>query len=154
MIAAWRTLRATYADSAFSGEGARLFGGRWNRVGTPVVYLAEHRSLAVLELLTQDPGATDLAGLLLASVAFDPSEVEHLEALPDDWDARPAPASTAALGTEWAESGRSLVLRVPSVVLPAESNYILNPRHPSAARLAYGAAAALSLDPRLAERPR
>ena len=126
MIVAWRTVRPAYADAAFSGDGARLYGGRWNRVGTPVV--------------------------LLASATFDPDDVEDVppDRLPDDWAHHPASESTAAFGTEWAESGRSIVLRVPSVVLPAESNYVLNPRHPDIGRVTFGAPVPLALDPRLA----
>lgn len=154
MIVAWRTFRPAYAGSAFSGEGARLFGGRWNRVGTPAVYLAEHRSLAVLELLVQTLDAADLDGLLIAPATFEPDDVEDLtsQSRPKDWDAHPAPASTAAFGSDWARSGRSLVLRVPSVVLPAESNYVFNPLHPDAERFSIGEAVPLALDPRLVQR--
>ena len=154
MTVAWRTVRPAYADAAFSGDGARLYGGRWNRVGTPVVYLAEHRSLAVLEILTQALDAADTTDLLLASATFDPDEVEDLtpDRLPADWAHHPAPESTAAFGTEWAVSGRSIVLRVPSVVLPAESNYVINPRHPNLGRVTFGAPVPLALDPRLVQR--
>lgn len=152
MIVAWRTVRAAYAGSAFSGEGARLFGGRWNRIGTPVVYLAEHRSLAVLEVITQALDAEDAADLLIASATFSESDIETLDPLPDGWNAHPPTDSTVDVGTRWAVSRRSLFLRVPSVVLPAERNYLLNPRHPDIERVTLGVPEALGLDPRLVRR--
>src|SRR5256885_16203700 len=51
MLSAWRIVRATHVKSAFTGEGARVYGGRWNSPGTGVVYVSEHESLAALELL-------------------------------------------------------------------------------------------------------
>ena len=74
------------------------------------------------------------------------------DALPDDWGALPAPDSTIGLGAAWAASGSSLVLRVPSVVLPAEANYVLNPLHPRMASVRIGSAEPVRVDPRLFER--
>ena len=54
MLTVWRLVTARFADSAFSGEGARLYGGRWNRKGVPIVYTAGSQSLVMLEILVQD----------------------------------------------------------------------------------------------------
>ena len=52
------------------------------------------------------------------------------EMLPDNWRANPVPRSVQAVGDEWLQSGRSLALRVPSAVVPAEENVLVNPEHP------------------------
>ena len=54
MLTVWRLVTARFAKSAFSGEGARLYGGRWNRKGVLLVYAAGNQSLAMLEMLVQD----------------------------------------------------------------------------------------------------
>jgi len=54
MLTVWRLVTARFADTAFSGDGARLYGGRWNRKGVPLVYAAGSQSLAMLEMLVQD----------------------------------------------------------------------------------------------------
>lgn len=154
MIRAWRVTRRAYAGAAFSGEGARLYGGRWGQRGIPLVYASATLSLSVLEVLTQVVSYADLADYVAIPVAFDEALHERLEVegLPADWRALPAPASTKALGTAWARAMRSAVLRVPSVVLPSESNYLLNPAHPAFDRIELGAAQELDIDPRLLKR--
>lgn len=148
-ITAWRTTRRAYARTALDGEGAALYGGRWNPMGVPVVYLSSSRALSVLEVLTQVRGPQDLADHVLIPVTFAAAAVTAPERLPDDWRARPSGEATRRLGAAWASTGAHLVLRVPSVVLPAEANYVLNPRHPAAARLTIGEPEPLDLDPRL-----
>lgn len=116
-----------------SGYGAYLYGGRWNSPGRAVLYTASQRALAVLELLVHLP-AKDLPDdmyLLTLEVPDHVSQELLLPAdLPADWQRLSAPQPTAAIGQRWLESGRSLVLRVPSVLLPQEHNLLLNPAHP------------------------
>lgn len=119
------------ADSAFSGEGARQYGGRWNEKGTRVVYCASTVSLAMLEMLVHSPslpsGMVTIALTLPDDVRLDSwSEAD----LPSDWAAYPAPASLQARGSAWVASARSLALRVPSAVVRTESNVLVNPGHP------------------------
>lgn len=149
LVTAWRTTRRAYGPTAFSGTGARLDGGRWNAIGTPVVYLSSSRPLSVLEVLTQVRRAADLADYILIPATFDEAEVEALDELPSDWRSLPASDSTRRVGERWIAEARSLVLRVPSVVLPAESNFVLNPAHSAAARVQVGPPEALDIDPRL-----
>ena len=149
MVTAWRTTKRLYAPTAFSGLGARLDGGRWNAIGTPVVDLSSSRPLSVLEVLTQVRRASDLADYVLIPATFDEADIETLDALPPDWRALPASDSTRRVGEQWVAEARSLVLRVPSVVLPAEANFVFNPAHPAAGRLQVGPAEALDIDPRL-----
>ena len=63
IIRAWRIVQMRFADRAFEGERARLFGGRWNRRGTPIIYTAESLSLATLEILVNLDSATTLAAI-------------------------------------------------------------------------------------------
>lgn len=121
-----------------SGHGAYLFGGRWNLPGRAVLYTASQRALAVLELLVHLP-AKDLPDdmyLLTLDVPDDVSREELFPAdLPADWQRLSVPQPTAAIGQRWLESGRTLALRVPSVVVPDEHNLLLNPAHPEFARV-------------------
>jgi RES domain-containing protein len=149
IVYAWRLTARVHIGTALSGEGARLYGGRWNSRGTPVAYLASSRPLAVLEVLAQLTSAAGLARYALLPVAFDSDHVAELPSLPSDWRAMPSPRSTAQVGNAWAAAQTSLVLRVPSVVLPDEDNYLLNPQHPAFAAIETGEARDLDIDPRL-----
>jgi RES domain-containing protein len=151
MIEAWRLVKAKWAESAFSGEGARVAGGRWGSVGTPLVYTSESLALAELEVLVNLPTERLLGSYVAFRVRFDEGLVEELraEALPEDWRRSPAPRSTQAVGDRWVREGRSLVLRVPSAVVPAESNYLLNPAHRDGGRLEVEGPLDPLLDPRL-----
>ena len=148
-ITAWRTTSRPYAATAFDGKGAATYGGRWNPEGVPVVYLSASRALSVLEVLARVRGPEDLAGFVLIPATFDADHVAEPDALPADWRTLPAPESTRRLGAAWAAGKESLVLRVPSVVLPAESNYVLNPLHPAFGEVEIGEPVPLDVDPRL-----
>ena len=148
-ITAWRTTKRAYAAVAFNGEGAAAYGGRWNPEGVPAVYLSSSRALSVLEVLTRVRGPEDLVDFVLISATFDERAVTAPDALPDDWRSLPAPGSTRRIGAAWTATRSSLVLRVPSVVLPAEANYVLNPLHPDAGSVGVGEPEPLDVDPRL-----
>jgi RES domain-containing protein len=151
MATAWRIVKTRRARSAFDGEGARLHGGRWNSPGTPMVYTAESISLAVLELLVHLQASPLLAAYSVISATFDDALVEALprRALPSGWTQHPAPVRLQELGDRWAAERRSAVLRVPSAVVPAESNFLLNPKHPDFAKVRLGAPARFDFDRRL-----
>ena len=121
----WRVCRRPFAD--LTGEGARRFGGRWNRKGWPVVYFAEHPALAVLEVLVHLDLPIELLPddyvLLRAEVPFRPAEVVIQ---PGDDPAR--------LGDAWLKEGQTPLLRVPSIVVPHGRNLLLNPAHKASAR--------------------
>jgi len=148
--AIWRIVTARFADSAFSGEGARLFGGRWNRKGLPMVYTAESRSLALLEMMVQDD---PLRAHYLLIPAFISSGVIQRELavteLGDDWRALPARDRLQAIGNDWLQTRESCILSVPSAVVPAERNFLVNPLHPDFSKIAIGDAESLETDVRL-----
>jgi RES domain-containing protein len=140
-----------WAEGAFSGEGARLAGGRWNSKGVPMVYLASSLSLAALELLVhidyqralQEHQAipVDLAETLVLHVAK--------ESLPESWTSPSGLPYTQALGDAWIKQQASAVLAVPSAVVPTEVNYLLNPNHPQVEAVAIGEPKPFRYDPRL-----
>ncbi|OGO16769.1 MAG: hypothetical protein A2Z14_05615 [Chloroflexi bacterium RBG_16_48_8] len=148
---AWRILKTKYLKEAFDGEGARLYGGRWNSPGNRIVYTAEHASLAVLEILVHLESSIPLPGYSLVRVEFDASIVETLDVkgLPTNWRASPPPVEVQSIGDQWIEEGRSVVLKVPSVVLPIEHVYLLNPQHPDFKGIAIFAPISYSFDKRL-----
>ncbi len=118
--------------AALDGEGARLYGGRWNLAGTPLVYTSATLSLAVLEFFVNlDPSLApdDLVALGIDVPDSLRRRVVAASGLPRNWRRTPAPEALARLGTLWAESRESAVLQVPSAVVPAESNFLLNPAH-------------------------
>lgn len=129
----WRICRAANAD--LDGEGARLYGGRWNSEGVAVVYLSTSLALAALEYLVHLDVSTAPSDLV--SVELDvPDGVsrERVEvgALPADWRASPDHPFCVDTGNDWIRRGRSCLLFVPSAVIPKSWNVLLNPIHPDA----------------------
>jgi RES domain-containing protein len=147
IIRAYRLSLRQFANQAFLGEGARAVGGRWNPPGMPAVYTSESLSLAALEFLAHLSGPQDAPELVSFLVELDSKLVEQA-ALPTEWQKLPL-AETQALGAAWIRGGRSPVLRVPSFVVPSESNFLINPSHRKFDRLKIGHARPFILDPRL-----
>jgi RES domain-containing protein len=140
-----------------SGEGARLHGGRWNHRGMAVIYTSETRSLATVELLVHVSLSFAPTDLKMATIEVpdEPApEVVDVAALPPNWRDFPAPPELADLGTAWARSNRSLLLRVPSAVVEHEKNILINPAHPDIARAVLTKVEDFRLDRRLARAKR
>lgn len=150
---AWRIDKTRWAATSFSGEGARLYGGRWNSPGRPVVYAAEHPALAAMEILVHAvPDQLLATAYCLIEATFDDVLVDELPAkdLPPDWADDPAPDSTRRLGDAWlAAPGSRPVLRVPSAVVRTTNNYLLNPLHPRFGEVRIGTPQPFRFDPRL-----
>ena len=145
----WRIAREVHP--LLDGEGARRWGGRWNSPGTPVVYTASAPSLAVLESLVARDEEDVPEDLVLASIHVpDDAAVERIArgTLPDGWQA-PLHERCRAIGDEWVASKRTLVLAVPSAVLPEETNFLINPLHPEIRRCEAVSARRFAFDPRL-----
>ncbi len=158
MIRAWRLVKSRFAPTAFDGEGARRQGGRWNSEGTPVVYTASTLSLAALELIVHADVEDLPSGYVAIPVDIPRSvrlEAVEFGALPRHWRRiAPCPRECQALGDAWVASKRTAVLTVPSVVVPVERNYLLNPAHPDFRKLAIGKPENFSIDARLLARNR
>jgi RES domain-containing protein len=151
MATGWRIVKSRYASTAFDGEGARLYGGRWNSPGTRMVYTSSTVSLAVLEVLVHLQEASILSSYSLISASFNDVFVEHVDrsTLPDGWRTYPAPSELQHIGDEWVRSRSSAVLEVPSVIVERESNYLLNPTHPDFSSVIIGEPEPFTFDERL-----
>jgi RES domain-containing protein len=152
-VTAWRIVKSKYpASQAFDGEGARLYGGRWNSRGVAVVYTAQSQALAVLEMLVHLDAADLLMSYVFVGVTMEEALVSDLAEtdLPVDWRSDPSPTKLREIGDIWVASNASVALRVPSAVIPAEYNYILNPKHPEFRKLTVGRPIPYVYDPRLA----
>lgn len=126
----YRLARAPFA--ALDGEGARLYGGRWNSPGRPLVYAAASPSLAVLEILVHldlPPELVPSDYRLLTIEVPDELPLARLEAIPPD------PVACRAAGDAFLQAAADPALSVPSVVVPQERNLLINPAHPLAAGL-------------------
>ena len=126
---AYRLARTIFCDT--SGEGAKLFGGRWNLPGHPALYASSSVSAALLERLTVDPELFSAERYVLYSIMeFDlPTRLlfqPQLKDLPRDWDAIPARIGSQEFGTQLLRAGK-LGLIVPSVVDKSSFNIVLNP---------------------------
>lgn len=150
-VLVWRLCSAKYAAAAFSGEGARLYGGRWSAPGYRIAYCAESRALAMVEVLVNADEQDRLFSLswVLVSAEIPDALVEKPARFPEDWRQYPHPSSTQLIGSQWAKEQRSLALRVPSAVVPGEFNYLLNPDHPDFTKVKRGKTQPFSFDPRL-----
>lgn len=140
MLTVWRLTTARFARSAFSGEGARLYGGRWNRKGVRLVYTAASQSLAMLEMLVQDEPLRAryvmIEALIPSAVTIDRIGVDDL---PSNWRDLAVREKLRA----------AAVLAVPSAVIAAETNYLLNPLHPDFRRIKIGKPRRFQTDLRL-----
>jgi RES domain-containing protein len=135
----------------FSGEGARLKGGRWNLKGTPAIYVAASFAAGVLEVMVHaNIGRVPRGVHFIAIDIPDDAPVDRLR--PEDldgWDAHP-PKSSVEYGTKWLRGAKGLVLMVPSAVTGGmDENAVINPAHPDFGRVVVGPEAPVRLDPRL-----
>jgi RES domain-containing protein len=154
LITAWRITKTTDIRRAFSGEGSRLYGGRWNSEGIAVVYAAATRSLVMLEILVHMRNTQQTVSqvpYMLFSTSFDERLLEELppSSLPTDWDLEPPTDSTKSIGDAWVSAASNPVLTVPSVLVPEERTYILNPGHDLFAQIQLGSPVPCKFDPRL-----
>jgi RES domain-containing protein len=149
-VRVWRI--ASAAHSTFDGDGARRYGSRWTPRGLPAIFTSESLSLAALErFVNTDP---DLAPASLVTIAVDIEasiaiETVTIADLPADWRRYPAPPTLAMIGERWLRASASAVLSVPSVVIPNERNFVLNPTHPDFVGLVINPAEPFSFDPRM-----
>lgn len=131
-IEVYRICKTKRADTAFDGEGAFRFGGRWNSPGTRMIYAAGSLALAALEMLVH----LDDDSMLL-EYSYIPSEIpadsvleiKDFYSLPSYWNMSPAALDMQQIGDKWIREKMSAVLEVPTSVIPLEKYYLLNPDH-------------------------
>jgi RES domain-containing protein len=137
---AWRLCRKPFAD--LSGDGARLYGGRWNSPGRPLLYAASTAALAVLEVRVHLDLPPDLIpdDYVLMSIDLAGLSIETVSDMPSD---------PQAFGDGWLREQRTAVLQVPSAIVPESANLLFNPAHPSASNAKVSAMRSFDFDRRL-----
>ncbi len=151
MPSAWRLTKTKFVSDPLNGDGARLYGGRWNSPGVSVVYFAESVSLAILEVLVHVEATRILESYSLVRIDFEQSYVRTMAVneLPHSWANYPAPGEVQAIGNAWVEASESLLLKVPSTIVPFEHIFLLNPAHPDRGAISVANPFPFRLDPRL-----
>ena len=138
MLTVYRTVKAKYAQDPLATEGARLYGGRWNPKGYPLLYTTSSPALALVESLVHQPRVRyeKLPKLILFTleVPDDPVTTYAPEALPAYWNEESYERSQWILH-DWLQKPTTLVAAVPSVVVPMSYNYLLHPAHPHFAQI-------------------
>lgn len=152
MIIAWRLIKKSREAEAFSGEGARLYGGRWNHRRTAVVYLSDSLSLAALEVFVHL--GPSYRGMIFAPFHIeipDKLSVDSLarDKLPKNWRGEPPSDTCKDIGTDWVKGGTSAVLEIPSVIIPVQKNYVINISHPDYSLFQIVREDDFSFDPRM-----
>ena len=154
MPSAWRIVRAAHGNSAFSGDGARIYGGRWNSPGTAVIYVSEHESLAALELFVHLTPLSPDDRYRSFRLEWEDKLTEYflVKNLPVNWNAEPPTIQTMQIGDDWVQAGKSVALGVPSVLSRSEMNFLLNPKHPDFKKIKISQPVEYRFDSRLLNR--
>lgn len=133
----WRICRKVHAAGAFSGEGARLYGGRWNSAGLRIVYTSPSLALAAIETFVHlEPNLRpdDLVAIQAKLPDDLPTERLQLNSLPRRWH-EIRDESLRAFGDRWIRAGKTIALHVPSAAIRGEWNVLINPMHPDFRKL-------------------
>ncbi|MES2924840.1 MAG: RES family NAD+ phosphorylase [Verrucomicrobiota bacterium] len=148
----YRIVQEHWAATALDGEGARLYGGRWNSPGVAAVYLAESRALAALEILVHAPREALRLKWIVIELEVPYSFIDQVPPLklPENWQLQPSSKQAQTFGTRWLRDYQNLSLLLPSVVIPQEHSLLLNPLNPHMRDLKPGEPQPFSFDTRLA----
>jgi RES domain-containing protein len=152
----WRICKSRFAAAAFTGEGTRLYPGRWNPVGVRMVYTSTSLALAAIEFFVHlDPSVAP--DDLVSSSAAIPDRLKkqrlELSDLPRDWRRTDHPA-LHAIGAKWIAERTSVALEVPSAVVEGEWNVLLNPAHPQFSKVVIAVPKPFHFDQRMFKRTR
>ncbi|WP_316806932.1 RES family NAD+ phosphorylase [Pedobacter agri] len=129
----YRISNCKYAKYS-SGTGAKMFGGRWNSIGTPMHYMAENRALAALEVLANIDNISDTNQLCLTIFELSDESIEvcNVNQLPKNWRSYPSSFELQRIGDEFVKTNKHLLLKVPSALIADEFNFLMNVSHPLA----------------------
>ena len=154
MGSAWRIVVESEAATAFSGEGAWRYGGRWNSRNVRVIYASEHQSTAALEVFVHNKPFNPNERYKAFRLEWPDSLTEGFpaEKLPANWRVDPPPIETTEIGDRWVRERRSAVLALPSVISPDDTNFVLNPEHRDFKRIRIHPPIDYDFDPRLLNR--
>lgn len=136
----FRIEREKYLETTLSGVGAALTeGNRWNSLNTCLVYTAESRALATLEVSVHIDLSEDLPTDRFYVEIDIPDNLEIVELLfdelPENWDSKPPILETQFIGDDFVTQKTAAVLKVSSSIVPPEYNYLINPNHPDSKRI-------------------
>lgn len=150
----FRIEREKYLDTALSGIGASISEGyRWNSLNTRIVYTADTRALATLEISVHLDLSEDLPSDRYYVEIEIPDEIDiqevTLEDLPDDWNSKPPTLTTQTIGDDFINYNDSAILKVPSSIVPQEFNYLINPSHPDSSKIKILGVSKMMFDSRL-----
>lgn len=137
-----------------SGEGARLYGGRWNKPGDAVIYFSEHLSLCVLEILARTEYQFLRSGFSYLEAEIPDSLIRHISKpskIHFNWNIEPPNMETQIYGSDWLRSKKDLAISIPSAVLPQEWNVLINPGHSLFSEIKILNIAPLVLDSRIVQ---
>ena len=147
----WRLVKAQRAESAFGGEGAYRFGGRWNSRGHRAVYASSTLSLALLEILVHLDSAAHVPELVALSIQVPLADIQRFKpsaARPDTmtfpWNLR----ETREWGDRWLKRASSPIMQMPSSIVPMENNFLINPQHPEFKKYTISASQPFAIDQR------
>lgn len=147
----FRIAKTRYVND-LSGEGARLYGGRWNKVGDPMIYFSEYLSLSLLEIIVHvDYGKLPLDYSFLKVEIPDVTvkSIGSIDFIKPKWTTEEAVTQLQMFGSNWLKRQESLALKVPSAVLQRENNILINPLHKDFKKLKIIEIDKMDLDPRL-----
>ncbi|MFD0792989.1 RES family NAD+ phosphorylase [Mucilaginibacter litoreus] len=146
----YRIAKCNYIND-LTGTGARLYGGRWNTEGRSMVYLASSRALAVLEVLVHLQPLFTPTDFCLAEIKVPDNDILTLDvnSLPHNWKDISPPAALKQIGNQFIKETKHLMMKVPSVVVPQEFNYLLNPWHPDIKKVSIANIQPFNFDDRL-----
>lgn len=150
MTTVYRLVRASRAQVALSGEGAKVYGGRWNPPGFPVVYASQSRALAVLETFVHLTLEMQAMQFYIYEITLPQgTRSQHYKGPAHAWRHSHPPAQSQEAGRVWLAEGRAVAFVVPSVIIPQEANYVLSVLHPHFARLRISKPQPFSFDERM-----
>lgn len=146
----YRIAKERYLND-LSGEGARLYGGRWNRRGSNMLYFSESLSLCVLEILVHLDYKYLENDFSYVAVDIPDDAIIHVDIneLSPNWRVNPPQLYTQDFGTKWLNDSASLAMRVPSAVLPLQNNILVNPKHELSKQIKIIESGKLNLDARV-----
>ncbi len=149
----FRIEREKYLESTLSGIGAsKTKGYRWNTFNTLLVYTAQSRALATLDVSVHLDLSEDLPSdryYVEIDISDNITILEvNVEDLPDDWNAKPPTTTTQTIGDDFVNQNEAAVLKVPSSIVPQEFNYLVNPNHIDAKEIKIIEKTMMSFDPR------
>ena len=119
-----------------SGLGAAIYGGRWNKKGTPVLYTGENKEIALLETIVLIPPML-IPDLVILTIEIPDDSIKEIELtqLPKNWVNYPAPTILSEIAENWVQKEETIALKVPSCIIHSSHNFILNCNHPDYKRI-------------------